>query len=336
MTCPNYYQILPKPPNFSGKSIEEMYCIGLDGNGKNLTLNDWKKYWSNADNYHKSCTKVFKEKLYDINGDFSPSGFSETVTDFNFMFNSFFYNSQTDDGKGGHIIGVPGQKGYDDFSQILIDACSNNSQYGLQGVCQEVSNNMCGGCLYDNVTENKDLIKLCGCFVSSIPDTDTYKNIPKACDPLCSHEQVVKKRNNNTGVIDECNSSVCVINNINIITSKSLVGGSSFTQVCPQCTGTEVCKCIVDMTVPTIGNQIGITNNFNQYCGNNSICTEIDNNTGKEIIVDCGKNDTVPKEKITIPIWVWIICLIIVVIFILVVFVEIYRRRNEQSLLKKM
>lgn len=319
MFCPNYYtNIYPSPQR---NNIEELNCIGF-----NLSLDQWKGYWLNIGNTHTSCTDVFKRKLVDVNNNFSPSGFQETVEDFNFMFNSYF-NTNYNNGKGQHIIGVPGQKGYDNFSTTLISACSNNAQYGLEGVCQQVATNMCSSCTYEDITNNKDLLKLCGCEVSSLPDLPEYKDISKSCQPTCSHEQVSKQRSYITGVIDECKSAVCVINNININVSKSIVGGTNFIQVCPQCNNGEVCKCIIDASIPTIGEQVGIANNFTQYCGNNSICTEIDNTTGVSKIVDCKNtiDNLKPEEyKIIIPGWVWIICFVIMLIFVLVIFSAIH------------
>lgn len=313
-SCPNYPTQLPTISR--PLELMEKKCIGVD-----MTINELKQYWTNND-----CPSYFYTKIHK-----TTQGLSEVQEDFNYLFAKYFSN---------HTLSVPGSVGYDSFQQTLIDTCSNNVQYQLYGACQPAAKNMCKNCSSQQVTNNKDLLKLCGCQVKSL---NKDINIPAECDPLCAHEQVVKNVNSH-GEPELCHSTVCVINNISINTANSISGGSSFTQVCPQC---EMggCRCIIDATIATNPATAGINNNlqFTQYCGNpnegNSVCIVIDEH-GNSKTVDC-QNVIKPLEPTTypidIPIWFYVLLVLIIIILIIAIFTNenIYKNNNTHTLTPK-
>jgi len=317
MACPIYPD--SKIPTPIRLSKEENACIGvgLDLSNPN-DLQILKNYWNNKNRDHLDCTTLFFRKINSNEGldKFSKEGFEEVEEDFNFLFSSYF--------SSGYEISVPGDKTYDSFQQTLISACSNNPQYQLYGACQQAANFICKNCTSKDVTNNTDLLKLCGCQVSSLEGFKEYDSIPKECDPLCTHEQVVKNRESD-GTVKECNSTVCVINNISINAANSIIGGSSFTQVCPQCIDSG-CTCILDATIPDTASTVGINDQFQftQYCGQNSVCLTIDPITNASTVVECNTtiNPLEPtKYPIIIPNWIYFFVLFILIIMILAIFV---------------
>lgn len=308
---------------------EENFCLG-----ENLTFEEWKLYWQNIGGFHRSCYEIFYEKIYSgKNRTFNPEGFKNVQQDFNAIFDKYYAE--------GFKISEPGKPGYNDFQTTLINTCSNNPQYQLEGACQESAAKICKNYTLDQILKNKDLIKLCGCQVRSLPNIPEYNQVSQACDPLCTQEQVSKNRNSLTGEIDFCLTTVCVINNVAITASNSTIGGTQFTQICPQCTSGG-CVCIIDATVTDINQKIGINTEttFKQYCGGassngaNSLCIQIDPSTQKSTVVNCTDILELNKSQeynYPVPIWVWILCIVILIIFVLVIFGAIYIRKNYST-----
>lgn len=313
MSCPTYFtdKIIEIPTN---SNETELKCMGV-----NLSLTDWKLLWNGG-----TCQQYYSNLISSgQNLSFSQTGFDKTVKNFNYIFGTYFGPQQDINDKGGHIITQPGKPNYDPFQDTLINACSS-VQYGLAGACQEASQNMCKSCSVNSVLANESLLKLCGCQVSSLTDIQLSSGVDPSCDPLCAREQVAKKRDPITGQIESCKQTVCVINDVAIRSSESFVSGISFTQVCPQCsvsTGTT-CRCIVDASIPGQYQDLDITTNFNQYCGENSICMSVDPTTGVSTPVDCNTSlIEVETYKIVIPLWVWVISAIILVLAIVLLLV---------------
>ena len=304
---PEYNQVY-----FNYLTEDEKNCIGM-----NFTnIEDWKLYWSK-----NNCPQIFYDKIYtdSINGRFfNPSGFDQVSSDFTYIFDTYFQqNSKTT--KGNHKFSVPGDPLYNSFQETLIETCSNNPVYNLVGACSSLANYRCQNCTSTQVASNNELLKLCGCQVQSLDfNSDLYKNVSTACDPLCLHEIIVKNINLETGIPYECNATTCVINNISIVSTESLYSNTSFIQICPGCSGTNACVCILDVSV---SEDAGIQNDieFKQYCGSNSVCIVIENDVEK--VVDCQTNiNTLKAEEYyyPIPITIWIIILIIIILFIIV------------------
>lgn len=329
--CTNLSSLPPMP----ARSGQERSCVGIG-----LNMQQWKDYWNN-----NNCQNIFLNKIYQgsniSNETYSKQGFQEVVEDFDYMFSVYLSPLSTQNLRGGHTIGVPGQIGYDEFQNTLISACSDNPRYQLGGACQVAASKVCSKCTLDDITSNSSLLKLCGCEKSSLENIPQYSSVPPSCDPLCIGEQISKKRNPDTGIIEYCNSNVCVINNISIVSSESTIGGVSFNQICPSCTQGQNCICIIDQSVPTIGKEIGLDNpsTLNQYCGDTAICLNIDNITQQSKVVPCQTDPQLVPETywLSVPMWVWFTVIFLVIIFILVLFSSMYITRNipEEKVLNK-
>lgn len=330
-TCVVLYQNpLPLPtPIFQPRTDDELKCMGVG-----LTLQQWKDYWADTTK-PVSCNTMFNRLIYPPNQQgvrtFSPAGFSQARNDMEYIFSQYFSVTGP---KGGHTIGVPGQAGYDDFQQVLIDACTNPA-YQNQGICQDTAAKMCVVCSRENVLNNSSVLKLCGCQVPPL-DPAKFGGVTRECDPLCAQAQISKIRNPTTGVVAECQASVCVINNVSITASKSTIGGITFTQVCPQCTGTQQCRCVVDTSIPNIAESVGIADpqSFSQYCGANSVCLTVDNTSGNVSQVDCATaiKPAQPRTfSFPIPTWVLYLAALIIVIGILVIVSAMYSSQNLPS-----
>lgn len=311
-------------PIYAGNTLpsinsDEGKCIGLAFDN----IIDWKNYWINENNSHQNCSYLFYNMIYtNENKSFNQSGFENVSNDFKYIFDTYFQEN-AQNSKGNHKLGVYGEEGYDDFQEILINVCSNNPQFQLYGACSNFSKSFCQNCTPDEISSNTDLLKMCGCQISSLDNsTGIYDNVPAACDPLCNHEQMVKNINITTGEPEQCDASVCVINNISIVSTESLVGTVNFYQVCPQCGQNDsVCICILDVD---ISSDVNINNNveFNQYCGSNSICLIIGPD-GTQQSVPCADNITqlVPTEYYyPISIYIWFVIIFIIILFFLILF----------------
>ena len=314
MSCPNYEK--------NTKTIIRVDETEKNCSGLGMTVDELKNYWSVHD-----CPTFFYRKIHSSpNNQFNLTNFKEVQEDFDNIFSLFFTK---------YKITVPGAKYYDSFQQTLINTCSNNPEYQLYGACQLAAESICTSCTSTDITNNKDLLKLCGCQVKSIDNINQYASITPECDPLCAHEQVVKNVDIN-GNPQLCNSAVCVINNISINTANSITGGSSFTQVCPQCEFGG-CRCILDTSISDNATSVGINDNiqFNQYCGNeqgNSVCLNVDPITGKSFVVDCQNaiKPLEPKEyPIIIPIWFYVLFAILIIIFILIIMYHYFDKKNR-------
>ncbi len=236
-----------------------------------------------------------------------------------------------------NTITVPGRKGYQSFLDTLLDAC-----YNIPGACSETQDYMCRTCNRQQIYANTALTKFCGCS-SSATTGDTFynsdlQNFDPVCDPLCNRLDTIKYANPSTGITNECNANVCVIDNviINSIASSGIV--PSFNQVCPACAdGKGNCICIIDATfnttIPSIKgeNGEGALNSqpkFNQYCPN-SQCYRVDPYTNQFVPVAC--SDTLPKGNgpdVEIPWKFGLICLFILLVFVIVLFAYKYQSNN--------
>lgn len=308
-----FTQTYPVPSH--PKSNEESLCIGVD-NGRILTNDEIYQVWQTID-----CPNVFYNKMYPIGSggvEFNQNGYNEVENDMRYLLSKYF-----NVGPDGHPLVIPGQAGYTQFQDLLINTCNGANGNGTNGVCTKVLPELCYACNREEIANNTNLLKLCGCFSPDL-DPNTYPDIEKICDPLCSQYQVSRFRDLDTGEVLQCNSNVCVINNVSISATKSSVGQVNFTQSCPNCNPYEPCKCIVDVTIASSYEQLGLDSvNFYQYCGENSVCIVIDNTTGVSKEVPCQDNltqITATEYHYKVGVTVWIILLILIILTVLVIY----------------
>jgi hypothetical protein len=234
-------------------------------------------------------------------------------------------------------ITVPGGNGYQPFLDVLLDAC-----YNIPGACSETQEYMCRNCDREQIYVNPALTKFCGCSSAATTGDSFYnsdlQNFDPVCDPLCNRLDTIKYNNPITGVTNQCNANVCVIDNvqINSLASSGIV--PSFNQVCPACAdGQGNCICIIDATfnstIPSVKgeNGEGALNSqpkFEQYCPN-SQCYRVDPYTNQYIPVAC--SDTLPKGNgpdVEIPWKFALFCFAVLIVVVIVLLAYKYQSNN--------
>lgn len=253
-------------------------CSGDVGAGEKL-FNYWEENncpgaYSQALNTGKDCSLSYNKENQEMVQD-------EVVK----LFNTYFEtNSLTDDVTSTQ---------FDNFQDTLIALCIDPT---LPGVCNKFLNNYCSNYTRLEVSNSPTLINFCGCYVPPDPTYLQYTlGSPEciegasgctagctagntgctgqpACDPLCHRAMTSQKANIDTGNIITCPESICVIDDVVINAINTQVqGGVNFNTVCPGCI--DGCLCIVSgENVSSTMSNIGVGTNFNELCGNNSIC----------------------------------------------------------------
>lgn len=221
MSCPSYFENVKTnkrscngmKPSSDYPSHEmsdtEKKCVSLDQDS-----------WASG-----ACEQEFHNMIFP-DGRYSKEGFENAVSDYNYMFYSYFgpYDSDTNP-NGGHTISED-----DTMSKYLINSCSAN-----QGVCQCVAYNMCGNCKSSKLHENQLLRQLCGCACRNTM-SEMY-DIDPLCEATCANRTTSKHRNFKTGRVDKCNQKVCFFDTDTV---------HIFDDSCPHCQGDD-CVCgVVD------------------------------------------------------------------------------------------
>jgi hypothetical protein len=250
---------------------DDNQCIVIKCSGDNGKIKgtDLFNLWENVYN----CPQAYSNKINDNKGRFkyNENEMERSRNDVRNLFQNYeTTNTITDD------ITSPE---YSSFQETLLDLCINPR---LPGICGKYLNNFCGGFTRSQVQNSPSLIEFCGCYTEPNKNYLKYTKNP-ACDPLCHRSTTSPKANINTGEIFVCDETVCVISDVEIKASQGtrIGGGINFTSVCAGCAGSNGqtgpgCLCIVSSdiagsTSETMGS-IGISTNFNQFCGGNSVC----------------------------------------------------------------
>jgi hypothetical protein len=250
-----------------------------------------------------------------------------------------------------NTLSNPKEFGYKPFVDLLLDACKS-----MPGVCEPVQSYMCNQCNRDQITSSNAFLTFCGCNSNPALTNNTFynstimPNFDPACDPLCTNSKSIQNVNTTTGITDQCNANVCVIDNVSINAVNTTFGQlPSFTQVCPACAdGTGNCVCIINANFSNIssiagydGNPINDFPRFLQVCPN-SQCFATDPTTGIYQQRDCTDSlynkqgqllRDVVKEigtPVKFPIWIAVICGVLLFVIILVFFSYKYQSDNIQ------
>lgn len=335
-----YQQRLPIPNHLKGAPPKEVnekklwdyerICTGLDGFGErpiDEIIRNWRSYvFADLD---INCPQLFDLIIHtrpDTNLYlYNPDGHARIKETMSYLLSRYFNSSD-----GSNLV-LPGNRTWNQFQNTLIKTCLD-----VPGVCDDAQKYLCGGCSRAQISNNPDLLTLCGCYAEPL-DPAIYKNkenIKTECDPLCSRIDTAKLMDPETGDVFECNDSVCVLDNISITATKSSTTGVSISQICPGCSDETGCKCIVDVSIVNMASSIGLDDPFffQQYCPpENSTCINIDRNTNSSEIVPCADYFTVSLEsqyKTNIPTIIIIIVAIIVVlvIFSLIIYISGYNK----------
>lgn len=249
-----------------------------------------------------------------------------------------------------NTLSNPKEFGYKPFLDTLLDACKS-----MPGVCEPVQSYMCNQCNRDQISGSNAFLTFCGCNSNASRTSNTFysntmSNFDPACDPLCTNSRAIQNVDTTTGITQQCNANVCVIDNVNIDAVDTTFGQlPSFTQVCPACAdGTGNCVCIINANFSNIssiagydGNPINDYPRFLQVCPN-AQCFVTDPTTGLYQEIDCTQSLTnksgqllsnVVKDigtPVKFPLWIVVICGVLLFVIILVFFSYKYQSDNIQ------
>lgn len=321
----HYIKEGPTPPLYGAWVFKRCLAVGIND------FKSWKEIWEDQ-TYNNNCIINFKNYIYNTPSyegtvSFKYRKIQEAVR---YLF-SIYFGKETI--LGHHKLTNPNNNptsGYSSMQESLQILCTNIDDKSVPGICDIALNYMCLLCTRSTVVNKSIILDFCGCYVEPDPlfsKIDVTSKLSPECDPICVQQQVAKKGKvvDNKVVAKTCETNVCVINDVSIINYKSSVGGIGFLQICPQCGSTGSCVCVIDAGINNIGNIAGIGNStsFHQYCGTDSICLNIDNETQTFKRVNCEDINTMkPLEysfKIPIIIWIIVSILIFVVIFVIII-----------------
>lgn len=228
---------------------------------------------------------------------------------------------------------------YDPRIEDVIEVCQD-----YPGGCDAVLGQYCAGFAREDLKNNPNLGKLCGCFMSDA-EYDKYTGafgVSKICDPACALQSAVKPRDpQNQFITLKCEQSICVIDDVTIsILSKSTVGDINFAQACSSCSEGSGCVCnISDISITAVESAIPNIN-FSQQCGGLVNCFKRDAN-GIPQQVECTSLDSgsgggssgggSTTSKISSGLIIGIILAIVAVIIIIIAIAIISRRSNDTS-----
>ena len=201
------------------------------------------------------------------------------------------------------------------FQQYLVNFCTDNPaacNTGLYDVCSQYTR--------VEVEQDRNLVEICGCHMSSA-QYDQYSArfaIPEQCDPLCTLDSTIR-RTDDTGRVENCNSNICIIDDITVDILSSDVGSLQFGQVCGGCSGASSCRCIIeDVSVNVIDSRVGDIN-LTQNCGAELSCYQSPPGGGPAVKVPCDGSGPSPSPdpSPTRNIGLWIIGASLVLLLLL-------------------
>jgi hypothetical protein len=298
-------------------------CSGRVGAG--TTLFD---YWEEND-----CPQAYSDFINWTDGNlaYNPDRQATAQNDVVDLFNTYFEtNTLTDD------VTSPE---YNNFQNSLLSLCIDPT---LPGICGEFLDSYCAQFSREQAINSPTLTNFCGCYVPPDPlylELTTPANCTgptgctgnAACDPLCRPAQTSKRAIDETGEILTCPLNVCVIDDVVINAQQTNIeGGINFYSVCAGCggaSGGDGCLCIVaGVDVSATMSNVGVGDNFDQFCGSNSICVVEDDNGNVVSQEQCSNFQfgQIPVGAQNVPpdwgiILIIVLFLVIVVIIILIV-----------------
>lgn len=222
------------------------------------------------------------------------------------------------------------------FQDQLISFCANNDLNpgacdlflgngpGIQGYCTKFTRSEIGGDI--------DLNDMCGCYAPS-----SGLSLPSSsCDSIC-HLLTTVQRPDPTlpGKTQVCSDTVCVLDDVNINLVNTTGNELIFRQICPACTVSHPCTCIISgVNVNETMEKSGIGPIYQQVCGpTNAQC--YNSASGSPEITTCPP----PTEfinnqaRVIFPI-VFVIVLVVILVIIVVVFSMTRHTKTEYEVPK--
>lgn len=228
---------------------------------------------------------------------------------------------------------------YDPSIETVVKTCQD-----FPGACDNVLDNYCGGFTRADLSENPNLAKLCGCFMSDA-EYDKYSGsfgVEPICDPACVIQSTVKPQDATAPTTTKrCNQTVCVIDDVTInVLGQTTTGDINFAQACAACSNAGCTCSISDISISAVESVVGNIN-FDQNCGGPPTCFRRDEN-GVPREVECslleGGAIAEGLERNTSPTSVFsnfnvliIIGITILIIFILIIAVVVFSKKRTGS-----
>lgn len=256
-------------------------CSGEVGIGTKLF-----SYWLEND-----CPTIYFQAINTTNGDFKYNPNCQLLVQEN-VFN-LFQNYLTTNKITDNVISPD----FNNFQNTLLDLCIDKR---LPGVCTKFLESFCSNFTREQVNNSPILINFCGCYTPPDPNylkytlgtkgcldgsnckicTDKDSNcVPQpACDPLCNRALTSQRVHQPTGNFITCSQNICVIDDVTISIIGSETGNINFNSVCSNC-DKNGCLCIISgVNISNTMSKIGVGDDFNQFCGPNSVCLVKDSN----------------------------------------------------------
>lgn len=174
------------------------------------------------------------------------------------------------------------------YTDELHNLCNNPR---FPGICDTALKQSC---------KSTSSERFCGCYFSNDP-----------CSGNCHKSSTIQRID-----IGKCSNTVCVINdtNININNSSTTL---NITQICPSCSISNPCECIIDSeNLNDIFVKTGISGQINNFCGVNSKCYSLINDTRVEVPCASITPET-PSLEFTLP-WYLLVLLFFIGLILIV------------------
>lgn len=113
---------------------------------------------------------------------------------------------------------------------MVFDICSKNP-----GLCSEFLNKECKNFTNDDLAQNPNIVKWCGCYLAD-SQYEKYINllqINKECTPFCQKAQIPLVGDDGVSIV-ECLENICIIDDATINYAES-TGAVEFNQICSSC-----------------------------------------------------------------------------------------------------
>ena len=308
--------------------LQECICAGLNPvTQQNLTIEEWYEQISQPFFYgDRNCAQVYRDIIHTNNElyIFNPANYQRVSQDMAYSLSKYFNLTST-----GHNLVLPGQPTWLQMQHTLINLCVENP-----GVCSTAEIALCNGCSRAEISNNPDLLSLCGCFAPPLDPEIYTRDIPIECDPICNQLITAKLADPETGDVEVCNDTVCVLDNISITATKSSVSGINISQICPNCTAEVGCICIVDVSVTNMSASLGLDDpvTFESYCpAEFSTCISINSVEQTSTVVPCDAFFTGAEPVVydsSIPPSIYIIIFIVVIIVLLSLTALVFADKN--------
>lgn len=167
---------------------------------------------------------------------------------------------------GFSLIALPGEPGYNDFSQVIYPYF----QYS-PGLGQDVLSIQCSSVTLSQLTTSVGYAPWCGCYMAPGQYSqwvDQFR-VPLECSPPCNNQTSIQLASFNSAGSQPCTASACILDNVTLSLSSTNVNGDvTFSQVCGSCGGGNTqCVCsISDVNLATMNSDLGDIN-LTQNCG---------------------------------------------------------------------